>query len=313
MGVAGDGARIFRAAAGKVDVEEVRIAAPAAAAGVAAAATAFKRWNDERRGDRGTRSLKDVFSEAKAEQALATLPSDPVKRTIIAVVNSKHDARTEGDGPLIARLKVPDRAPTSGLVRQLAESGLLVPGAVLIQSPMRKDRYYPLESAAAQIALEKLMLLDQVASLLGVTSFEVESAEVRQAGKRLTVNADGSLPSVGKLAGSGGADTSQSLRSIVAISSKTSPRPLDIAAAEELVEKYHLGQDVFVQALLDNARNGAFKSELNVDVSVSREAARAVEAGVKVQAGLKDAPKFGGKAKASVVTDVQTKLRLVFA
>ena len=77
----------------------------------------------------------------------------------------------------MALIAPPTRAPRASLDAGLYRRGLLEPGAILIQSPLDADVYQPLEEAALTFALDKLLLYDRVAGLLGATKFSVRNSK----------------------------------------------------------------------------------------------------------------------------------------
>lgn len=285
--------------------------AEVAAGALTVALVALKGWNEARHGEGQSLPFREAVSEARAGLSRTTLPKQAFRRSVIAVTQPGTELSAVEDGAGVAWLQVPDRVPSQGLVRRLMQEGMLVPGTVLIQSPIEPNQYFTLEQAATGIATQTLSAYERVASLLGATSFSVKAVKIWEEGRGVSLNADGSLPR-GALKGNVGRDVTEKLESLVTISSKNASQEPDLAAAEAVAAGYGMESDETIKTLLDFVRDGVPKTEFTREVALKHESSRALETGLKVQSKLKTHLKVDGKAERSVLTDVSVKLQVNF-
>lgn len=106
---------------------------------------------------------------------LGRIPRAESQRRVIVVSSPAFtELPPEVDSHGVTLIAAPARAPRASLDAGLYRRGLLEPGAILIQSPLDANVYQPLKEAALTFALDKLLLYDRVAGLLGATKFSVE-------------------------------------------------------------------------------------------------------------------------------------------
>lgn len=252
-------------------------------------------------------SPEAAASKATRSKSLQATPEH--RRRVVAVLprNDAPRARTNH----VASVPPPSRRPSGVLDRQLYERGLLEMEAILIQSPFDPEHYEPVERAREVFALDKLLIYDRVAGLLGASSFSVEELLVHQGDDEFTIRADGKHSLVDAEA-SFDRQASRKFRRLLEVGSHNVPAEPNLAKAEALVIEKRLSHDPAMSHLLGTVRDGVQKKSQTLRLNLTEEASRNVTLGVKLQAALG----FHGGASAEwsekAVGDLQILLRVDF-
>lgn len=239
----------------------------------------------------------DNSAETDGEpQPMKRLPSkipnvESQRRVIVVASPAFSEFLPESASHGVAVIAAPARAPKARLDAGLYRRGLLEPGAVLIQSPLDANVYQPLEEAALTFALDKLLLYDRVAGLLGATKFSVEELQVMSEGGSLTIRGGVEAP-VGEVKGNFDKSQTKKLQSFMAIGSTNVGGVPNVDAAQEIADNAGLTSDPALSHLIGVVRDGVQKKTQSIRLNLTQEAKRNISLG----AGLSSKFNISGSA-----------------
>ncbi len=192
----------------------------------------------------------------------STWPDEPQRRKTVLVLNQQDiDAlRYEEGGADILLNEEVSILPSSlkqsnSVVQDLIDSGLVQPGAVLIQSPFDKDIYENSIQAVERFALAKYLHFSTLCMNLGAREVIVEQIELKNTEDRKIVSLQGGLP----MKGAGGVEIKNeemdSFCNKLTLHDKLQGGSPDVQAAEEHLKRTGLSGDDAMRSLIDLRRN----------------------------------------------------------
>lgn len=203
-------------------------------------------------------ALDDATYASLSGTALAALEASHDLQVV-----SLHDVHTASDDPVASAL---------------VETGLLVPGAVLVQNPLSPDSYVDAADAEQVLALDKADALALLCQYLGAKSVELKQV----------VRVSGARSRKGEASGSAGPvkakaqvvrDDDQLSQALLSVVSKFSGSGPDLEAAHRLVRERRLSSDSSIITLVAMVEHpGNRLNQRTVKISMSRELARSLDA-----------------------------------
>ncbi len=189
-------------------------------------------------------------------------PDEPHHRKTVLVLNQQDiDALRyeEGGADLLLNEEVyilPSSLKESNpVVQDLIDSGLVRPGAILIQNPFDMNMYENLAQAVERFALEKYMHFSQLCMYLGAREVTVEQIEHKNTKGSENYRFEGSVLMKGSGDGKVENEEVASLgRQLTLKNTFTGGEP-DIGAARELLKQTGLSGDVNMRPLIALRRN----------------------------------------------------------
>ena len=192
----------------------------------------------------------------------STWPDEPHRRKTVLVLNQQDiDALRfeEGGADLLLNEEVyilPSSLKESNpVVQDLVDSGLVRPGAVLIQSPFDKNTYENSMQAVERFALEKHLHFSTLCMYLGACEVTVEQAKYKYTEDKKIVSIQVDLP----MKGSGNSKIEDeelaSLCSKMTLHNEFQGGSPDVPAAEEHLKRIGLSGDTVMRALIELRRN----------------------------------------------------------
>ena len=243
--------------------------------------------------------------------SIGDVPRLPSKRRVIVVVDGHDMERLEYEGGLNVLLDTQsvvvnaDDPPDGELIEALDASNLLVPGQVLVQNPYIPDRYIPIATATADIAVSKHHLFTEFCFLLGAKSVSVDQLEVTTADGSTTFKAKGGRLGVGADLSAKHEQASR-LGKQLTIDAKYGGGEADVKAAEAFLRRHRLLGDRHLESLLGMRRHrGNSLEEHTVTLSLTDQA----KTNLKVAAKLK-APTFSFSADIERATSQSVEFTL---
>lgn len=231
------------------------------------------------------------------------------RRRVVAVLPRGEVAGTEWDHVTV--VAPPARRPTGALDRRLYERGLLQAHSVLTQSPFDADKYEPVETARESFALEKLLVYDRVAGILGASSFSVEELLVHQGDREFSLRADGKHSLMeGKATVE--RQTADKFRRLLEVGSTNVPGEPNLPKAESLVAAHRLTHDPTMTHLLATVRDGIQRKNQTLRLNLTEEASRNLNLGAEVQSVLGVQGGVSSNSSEKAVRDLQILLRVDF-
>jgi len=192
--------------------------------------------------------------------SMGEVPKIPSKRRVIVVVDDHDRERLEYEGGSNVLLDTQslvvnvDNPPDGELIEFLDASNLLIPGRVLVQNPYMPDRYVPIATATADIAVSKHHLFLEFCFLLGATSVSVDQLEVTTAEGSTTFKANGGrLGMSGEL--SAKHEQANRLGKQLTIEARYGGGQVDVEAAEAFLRSHRLFGDRHLESLLRMRRH----------------------------------------------------------
>lgn len=213
-----------------------------------------------------------------SRRLLARIPTAEGRRRVTVVVPPALPDLPTVDSTGVAMIAAPTRAPRARLDAGLYRRGLLEPGAVLIQSPIDANIYHPLEEAAITYALDKLLLYDRVAGLLGATKFSVEELQVVSEGGSFTIRGGLGVP-VGEVKGDFDKSQTKKFQSFMEVGSTNKGGAPDIEAAQRIADQAGLASDPALNHLIGVVRDGVRKQTQSIRLNLTNEAKRNLSLG----------------------------------
>ena len=192
----------------------------------------------------------------------STWPDEPHRRKTVLVLNQQDiDALDfeEGGADLLLNEEVyilPSSLQESHpIIQNLFDSGLVQPGAVLIQSPFDKNIYENSTQALRRFALDKHLHFSTLCMYLGASAVTVEQAEYKYTEDKKTF----SIPVDLSMKGSGGVKIEDEewdfFHSKLTLHNEFQGGLPDVPAAEEHLKRIGLSGDSVMRALIDMRRN----------------------------------------------------------
>lgn len=192
----------------------------------------------------------------------STWPDEPHHRKTVLVLNQQDiDALRyeEGGADILLNEEVyihPSSLKESNpAVQDLIDSGLVQPGAVLIQSPFDKNIYENSIQAVERFALAKYLHFSTLCMNLGAREVTVEQIELKNTEDRKIVSLQGGL----SMRGTGDIKIEDkevaSFYDKLTLHDKFQGGPPDVQAAEEYLKWTGLSGDDAMRALIDLRRN----------------------------------------------------------
>ena len=192
----------------------------------------------------------------------STWPDEPHRRKTVLVLNQQDiDALRfeEGGADILLNEDVfilPSSLRQSNpVVQDLIDSGLVQPGAVLIQSPFDKDIYENSIQAVERFALAKYLHFSTLCMNLGAREVTVEQIELKNTEDRKIVPLQGVL----SMKGTGDIKIEDkevaSFYDKLTLHDKFQGGPPDVPAAEKYLKRTGLSGDDAMRALIDLRRN----------------------------------------------------------
>ncbi|TPG12251.1 translation initiation factor IF-2 N-terminal domain-containing protein [Pedococcus bigeumensis] len=253
-----------------------------------------------------------VLSGVRVSRLPSKIPAAPHRRRVIAVASPNFgELRTADEQQSVALIIPPTRPPSSELDLSLYRRGLLEPGMVLIQSPLDNTRYQPLDDAAESFALDKLLLYDRVAGLLGATKFSVEELLVQSDAGSLSVRGGAKAP-IGQAKGHFDKSQSDKFQRFMEVGSTNAAGPPDVEAAQRLVDDAGLASEPTLSHLIAVVRDGVRKKTQTLRLNLTREVSRTLDLGAEVSNQIKIGGSGGVERRHDQVNDVQILLRVEF-
>ena len=212
----------------------------------------------------------------------STWPDEPHRRKTVLVLNQTDiDALSfeEGGSDLLLKEGVyilsSSLKESNPVVQDLINSGLVQPGAVLIQSPFNKNRYENSQQAMERFALDKHLFFSALCGLLGAREVTVEQIERKNTKDKKTISLQPDL----SMKGSGDIKIEdEELASFcgkLSLHDKFQGGSSDVPAAEEHLRENGLLGDADMRSLIDLRRNPnnlltSRKRKLNMTSEVKR-------------------------------------------
>ena len=212
----------------------------------------------------------------------STWPNEPHRRKTVLVLNQQDiDALhfEEGGADLLLNEEVyilPSSLQESNpAVQDLIDSGLVRPGAILIQNPFDMNMYENLVQAVERFALEKYMHFSKLCMYLGAREVTVDQIEYKNTKGTEIYRFEGSV----LMKGSGDGEVKN--EEVVSLSNRltlkntfTGGKP-DVGAARELLKQTGLSGDVNMRSLIDLRRNpNNLLTSQEIKMNVTREVKR---------------------------------------
>ena len=246
-----------------------------------------------------------------SRRLLARIPTAEGKRRVIVVVPPDLLEMPTADSPGVALIAAPTRAPRTRLDAGLYRRGLLESGAVLIQSPMDANVYHPLEEAAITFALDKLLLYDRVAGLLGATKFSVEELQVVSEGGSFTIRGGFEAP-VGEIKGDFDKSQTKKFQSFMEVGSTNKGGEPDAEAAQRIADQAGLAFDPALNHLIAVVRDGVRKKTQTIRLNLTNEAKRNLSLGAALGSKFKVTGSADIRRGNDELRDVQIILKVEF-
>lgn len=246
------------------------------------------------------------------KELLTRIPRAQSQRRVIVVSSPGVTQLPPGvDHHGVALIAAPTRVPRALLDAELYRRNLLEPGVILIQSPMDANTYHPLEEAAVTFALDKLLLYDRVAGLLGATKFSVEELQVVSEDGTLTIRG-GVEAAVGEVKGDFDKGQTKKFQSFMEVGSTNRGGDPDIDAAQTIADSAGLASDPALKHLIGVVRDGGRKKTQSIRLNLTHEAKRNLSLGATLGSrfGISGSTQFeGGREN---LRDIQIVLAVEF-
>ena len=192
----------------------------------------------------------------------STWPDEPHRRKTVLVLNQQDiDALRfeEGGADLLLNEQVyilpSSLKESNSVVQDLIDSGLVQPGAVLIQSPFDKNIYENSIQAVERFALAKYLHFSTLCMNLGAREVTVEQIELKNTEDRKIVSLQGGL----SMKGTGDVKIKDkevaSFYDKLTLHDKFQGGSPDVQAAEEHLKRTGLSGDDAMRSLIDLRRN----------------------------------------------------------
>ena len=192
----------------------------------------------------------------------STWPNEPHRRKTVLVLNQRDiDALRyeEGGADLLLNEEVyilsSSLEESNPVIQNLVDSGLVQPGAVLIQSPFDKNIYENSMQALRRFALDKHLHFSTLCMYLGARAVTIEQAEYKYTEDKKTFSARVDLP----MKGSGDVKIEDeewdSFHGKLTLHNEFQGGSPDVPAAKEHLKRIGLSGDPVMRALIDMRRN----------------------------------------------------------
>ena len=192
----------------------------------------------------------------------STWPDEPHRRKTVLVLNQKDiDALRfeKGGADLLLNEEVyilPSSLQESNpTVQDLADSGLVRPGAVLIQNPFDKNIYENSAQAVERFALEKYMHFSKLCMYLGAREVTVEQIEHKNTKNEEIYRIEGGVPMRGSGDGKIKNEEVASLGRQLTLKNTFTGGIPDVQSARKLLKQTGLSGDANMRTLIDLRRN----------------------------------------------------------
>ncbi|NUP41405.1 MAG: hypothetical protein HOY76_31365 [Streptomyces sp.] len=157
------------------------------------------------------------------------------------------------------------------LIRQLSAQNRLQAGELLVQSPYNPSRYEFADSAVAEFAVAKFMLISRVCQFLGATSVTVDNVVARTRDERiLTESSGGTVVQSGSLGTEYALGTS--VRERLEVHDTFPGGPADVDGARKLLAQAGLTGDATLESVIDMRANGNRLTKREIKLSLTQEA-----------------------------------------
>jgi hypothetical protein len=209
-------------------------------------------------------------------------PSDPEKRRVIVPLtesesvraNDNRDLRSLLAGRGVAMLRLPvdadPKAAGSPVVQALSAAGLVENRVVLVQSPLRPERYVPAHDAADALAREKYMLGVRLYQRLGARRVAIEEVERVTDGHSISLRMSGTHNGLGAGGSVEYARLTELMRSIEMSHEFAGGEP-NLNAARALLLGVGLSDDLHLGGLVEMRHEDNALLRQRVKVGTARE------------------------------------------